>query len=155
MKKIKKVISNMRPKDWLMVSLWILTLVFLFSFVGTVTGLAQKSKKSEGTHWTYKLTQHGNDEVNKGTMRTAKPQEIYETKEAAMQAEGKNGLTKDETKDKNAVWTFDSLKPGKPTKEAKNARNAIAAVAFIFFLSLTAAIFTTAFIKFKDRKAGK
>ena len=155
MKKIKSTISNMKPKDWLMVSLWLLTLIFLFSFVGTVTGLNKKSGASTGTHWTYKLTKHGNEEVNKGAMKTAKPKEIYETKEAAEKVYGKDVLTADESKDKNAIWTFDKLKQGEPTEDAKKARNTIASIAFIFFISLTAAIFTTAFIKFKERKAGK
>ncbi len=155
MKKLTSIFSKMKPKDWIMVSLWLLTLIFLFSFVGTVTGLSNKSKKSTGTHWTYKLTKHGNEQVEKGVMRTAKPKEIYTTKADAVKAIGKNVLTDDEAKNANAVWTFKELKQGEPTKEAKSARNTIAAIAFIFFISLTSAIFTTAYIKFKERKAGK
>ncbi len=150
MKKIKSTLSNMKPKHWLMVSLWTLTLIFLFAFVGTVTGLSKDAKDtSSQAHWTFKLTAHGNDEVKKGKKVTEMPTKLYETKKEAMDKEAAA------LKGDDADWTFDKLEAGTPSSKAKSAINAIASVAFIFFLSLTAAIFTTAFIKYKDRKAGK
>ncbi len=149
MKKITSIFSKMKPKDWLMVSLWALTLIFLFAFVGTVTGLSKKAGQTDKpAHWSFKLSADGQKKVDTGGSVEAKPTKIYETKKEAMDKE--TALSA-----KKADWTFDKLEAGTPSKDAKSANNAIASVAFIFFLSLTAAIFTTAFIKFKDRKAGK
>ncbi len=149
MKKLTSIFSKMKPKDWLMVSLWALTLIFLFAFVGTVTGLSKKAgQTATPAHWTFKLTEDGNKKVKAGKQVVKMPAEIYGTKKEAMNKE--TALSA-----KDADWTFDSLQAGTPSTEAKSANNAIASVAFIFFLSLTAAIFTTAFIKYKDRKAGK
>ncbi len=152
MKKITSIFSKMKPKDWLMVSLWALTLIFLFAFVGTVTGLSKeagKTKADKPAHWSFELSKDGEEKIKVGGSVTAMPTKIYKTKEEAMDDKTTH------LSDKHADWTFKELVPGTPSKNAESANNSIAAVAFIFFLSLTAAIFTTAFIKFKDRKAGK